>query len=266
MNVKANLVLIDFQNDFCLPTGTLYVPGAYEDSERVAKMINRLSSGWYDIHATLDSHHYNDVAHPGFWRDKNGNPPNPFTLIYNKDIVAGTWQPKNPAYLDRMLAYTKTLEDSGKYVLCIWPPHCLIGTPGHNFVQPIMDALLDWEKNEFAMVDKVTKGSNFLTEHYSAIQADVPDPDDPTTMLNTRLISTLQEADVVPFAGEALSHCIKFTIEDIANNFGTENIKKLVFLEDGCSSVTGFEQQGEEFVQNMINLGMQVSTTDKFNF
>jgi nicotinamidase-related amidase len=264
MNTKVDLLLIDYQNDFCLPTGALSVAGALEDAERVARMIRRLSGGWYDIHATLDSHHLNDVAHPGFWKDKNGKQPGIYTLIRHQDILDGTWVPRNPVYLDRMLVYTKTLEASGKYILCVWPPHCLIGTPGHNFVDSICSALLDWEKNEFAMVDKVTKGSNFLTEHYSAIQADVPDPSDPSTMLNTRLIQTLQDSDCIVIAGEAKSHCVKFTVEDIANNFGDENIKKMVYLEDACSNVTGFETQGDEFVHSMIQRGMQISTTDKF--
>jgi nicotinamidase-related amidase len=148
-----------------------------------------------------------------------------------------------------------------RYPLCIWPPHCRIGTHGHGIVNPISDALLKWEEGRFGAIDFVTKGSNIFTEHYSAVQADVPDPADPTTMLNTGLIEILQEADVILISGQALSHCVANTIRDIANNFGEENIKKFVLLEDACSNVSGFEKLGTDFVREMVGRGMKVSTT-----
>ena len=80
------------------------------------------------------------------------------------------------------------------------------------------------------MINLVTKGSNFWTEHYSAVMADVPDPSDPHTMLNTSFINTLKEADIIALSGEAKSHCLANTVRDIANNFGEENISKLVLL------------------------------------
>jgi len=128
----------------------------------------------------------------------------------------------------------------------------------------VYEALCQWEHNRFAMVDYVTKGSNLWTEHYSAVQADVPDPTDESTQLNMRLIKTLQEADIIGLSGEALSHCLANSVTDIANNFGDENIKKLVLLEDTASPVEGFEHLAEDFVQKMTKRGMQVTTSDQF--
>jgi nicotinamidase-related amidase len=128
---------------------------------------------------------------------------------------------------------------------------------------------LEWE-NEFAIVDFVTKGSNPWTEHYSAVQADVPDPNDPDTQLNQRLISTLQNADTILLSGEARSHCLANTVRDIANNFGEENIKKMVLLTDATSDVgdmpgsTMFKDMGEGFVKEMTKRGMKLSTTKDF--
>jgi hypothetical protein len=62
-------------------------------------------------------------------------------------------------------------------------------------------------------------------------------------------------------AGEARSHCLANTVLDIANNFGEENIKKMVLLEDGTSDVPGFENLGEDFVKEMKGRGMRISTT-----
>ena len=71
--------------------------------------------------------------------------------------------------------------------------------------------------------------------HYSAVQADVPDPADPTTQLNVGLIKTLENADLVALSGQALSHCVANTIRDIADYFGRESIRKLVLIEDTSS-------------------------------
>lgn len=150
---------------------------------------------------------------------------------------------------------------------CIWPPHCLIGEKGNN-VHPEFSASYRPWLEAGGVINFVSKGSNFLTEHYSAVKADVADPNDPTTQIQTgegSVIHTLSEkADLIGITGQALSHCVNFTITDIADNFGEDNIKKFVLLEDTSSSVPGFEQNGDEFVQRMLKRGMQVMTSDKF--
>src|SRR5579862_2557098 len=129
----------------------------------------------------------------------------------------------------------------------------------------LFSSLKNWELNNFAQVDYVTKGSNCFTEHYSAVSADVPDPDDPTTQINKGLINTLMKADLVFIAGEASSHCVNFSVRDIADNFGDDSyIKKLVFLEDASSPVHRFETQATDFLRDMKARGMQVSTTVDF--
>lgn len=260
---KLEFLIIDAQNDFCNPKGSLFVTGADADSIRLAKTITRLKDRIYDIHATLDTHHLVDIAHPIFWVDSNGKHPNPFTLITRQAVENGEFRTTNPNFMSRAVEYVKTLETSNRYVLCIWPPHCLIGTWGHNIVDPVAKAFNEWE-SEFASVDYVTKGSNFWTEHYSAVQADVPDPQDPGTMLNTKLIQTLQEADIIALSGQALSHCVANTIRDIANNFGEDNIKKFVLLIDTTSPVPSFEKMGEDFLTEMKGRGMKISLADDF--
>jgi nicotinamidase-related amidase len=114
-------------------------------------------------------------------------------------------------------------------------------------------------------VDYVTKGSNILTEHYSAVQADVPDAADASTQINTRLIQTLENADLVLIAGEARTHCLANTVRDIANNFGDNSfVSKLVLLADASSDIPGFETHAQTFMNEMVGRGMQVSTTTEF--
>lgn len=261
---KVDLLIIDPQNDFCDPNGSLFVNGADADSVRLANMIARIGKKWNDIHVTMDSHHIIDVAHPLMWVDKDGKHPAPFTLISRQDVENGIWTPYYRGWTQRMLDYVTSLENNNRYALVIWPEHCLIGSWGHNIVDPVFKALNAWERDNFAMVDLVTKGSNFWTEHYSAVMADVPDPADPDTQLNTKLIQTLQTADLVAITGQALSHCVANTVKDIADNFGADNIKKLVLIEDTTSSVAGFENLGTEFVKAMVARGMQISKSTEF--
>lgn len=265
MNTKVHLLVIDPQNDFCdIPGAALPVPGANADMKRLANFIGRTGEKLYDIHVTLDSHNPVDIAHPSWWRNAAGENPAPFTAISEADVKNGIWAARNPLAQSYSNQYVEALEANGRYQLFIWPEHCLIGSWGHNVHSDVFQALSAWGRKKLETVDFVTKGSNPKTEHYSAVQAEVPDPADASTTLNSSLISTLQEADVVVIAGEALSHCVASTVRDIANNFGEENIKKLVLLTDCTSSVPGFEKLGEEFVREMTARGMRTALSTEY--
>jgi len=264
--MRIELLLIDPQNDFCDPKRNLYVPGADKDMKRLSDMIIRLDKKIHGIHITLDSHHKNDLAHPSFWINSEGKHPDPMiTNITEDDLKNGIWKPVNPALFNRMFDYVKELKSSNRYDLTVWVPHCIINTPGACIHSDILKAIDVW-CGETKYIDYVTKGSNPLTEHYSAVKAEVVDPSDPTTGLNMPLLETLEKADEVLITGEALSHCVANSVRDIANNFGEDNIKKLVLLEDTSSPVglPIFKQLADDFVNEMVSRGMRISTTDKY--
>ena len=263
--MKVHGLIIDPQEDFCNPdTGTLYVPGAGADMTRLAGMLRRIGSKLDDIHVTLDSHHYVDIAHPIWWKDSTGRNPDPFTIITLSDLDAGRWTTTQPVMYRRSRDYVEALERNGKYPLCVWPYHCLIGSTGHAVMPELFSALKEWE-GDFASVDYVTKGSNMWTEHYSAVKADVPDPADPSTQINTSLVKTLLEADLVFVAGEAGSHCLANTVRDIAESFGDDRyIEKLVLITDATSPVPGFETLQNDFIAEMTARGMRTATTATF--
>ena len=262
---QIHLLLIDPQNDFCDPSGSLHVPGANKDMDRLAVMIKRLSGRLSDIHVTLDSHRKVDISHPLWWKDRSGVCPAPFTVITAAEVASGRWTTRLPSTRARSLTYLQELERRGRYPHVVWPEHCLIGDAGHNVYPLISEAVHEWEDDRFAMADFVTKGSNPWTEHFSAVQAEVPDPTDPSTQVNAALISTLQSADIILLAGEALSHCLANSVTDIADNFGDPaTISKLVLLTDATSPVTGFEAAAEDFVRKMKARGMKTATTADF--
>ena len=268
--MKNYVLIIDPQNDFCLPSGSLYVDGATEDMSILTGFIIDNSDKIDDIFVTLDTHNPLDIAHSSMWINAEGKNPDPFTIITNEDVVSGKWRTRNALMfkppgestaIPWAEYYTRKLEENNKYSLCIWPEHCLIGSVGSTIFPLLLDALNDWARDRFATVNYVAKGINYLTESYSALKAEVEDPFDPATRLNTEIIAALEdpEVDNVIIAGEALSHCVANTVRDIVNNLvDTTKIKKFILLEDCCSSVTGFEELGTQFIEEMKERGMRV--------
>mgnify|MGYP003665380095 CR=1 FL=1 len=82
--MKIHLLIIDPQNDFCNPNGSLYVPGADEDVKRLAGLVHRMKDKIDDIHVTLDSHRKVDIAHPIWWKDASGAHPGPVAGIHTR--------------------------------------------------------------------------------------------------------------------------------------------------------------------------------------
>ena len=260
---KLTLLIIDPQVDFH-PGGSLAVPTANEDAVRIQRFIREHIDEIKDIIVTQDSHHLTHIAHGAFWEDKNGNSPSPFTSISFKDVCQGKWIPKVKDRLEYCKQYTKELEGKGKFVLTIWPEHCLLGTPGHCVVPPIDSALQEWSRHNNREVEYVMKGMNSLTEMYSALEAEVPIPDDMSTQLNSKLLRRLQSAKQLVVCGQALSHCVNFTLRDIVKHWRSD-ISRIHLMRDGTSSVPTFEADGEEFVEDMKMAGVKiVNSTDNF--
>lgn len=270
--MKIHLLVIDPQHDFCNKNGSLFVTGADADMKRLAGFIDRVRDKIDDIHVTVDSHQEVDISHPLWWKDSSGKHPGPFTMISPADVADGRWNTSMPGAFKRSLDYLRTLEKNKRYMHTIWPEHCIIGSEGHTVDPDVRAALHGWCTKHFALVDYVTKGSNPWTEHFSGYKAEVPDPSDPTTQPNTRLLKTLEEADVILLAGEALSHCLAHTVRDVAADFADPRyVEKMVLLTDASSPVADppavpglFTGLAKQFVADMIAKGMKTTTTSQF--
>jgi len=60
--------------------------------------------------------------------------------------------------------------------------------------------------------------------------------------------------ELIALSSQALSHCVANTVRDIANNFGEENIKKLVLLEDTTSLVANCESFKNEIRKEKLKM------------
>ena len=276
MKRQLHLLVIDPQNDFCdLPADvvpaacapSLPVAGAHQDMLRVAGLIREGGAGLTQISVTLDAHHRYDIAHPTFWRESCGSPVAPFTQISAQQLRDGAYVPAAAGALPRAQGYLDALEAAGRYQLMVWPVHCEIGSWGQNIHADVRAAYNAWEVAQLQVVAKLSKGSNPWTEHYSAVMAEVPDPQDPATQLNTSVLDTRISAERIYICGEAGSHCVKASTEHIADYLqaqqGAPALAKLVLITDCMSPVPGFEAQQQAFLAAMHARGARLATSQE---
>ena len=145
----------------------------------------------------------------------------------------------------------------------VWPVHCEIGSWGHEIHQDLKQACNRWEASGNLRVSVVAKGENPWTEHYSALMAEVPDPEDPSTHLNQGLLASLRATDRVYIAGEAGSHCVKATMEHLVEHWPKGEHERLTLIEDCISPVGGFEAVYQDFLDGLRTKGVRVLHTNE---
>src|SRR6187455_639698 len=253
---RIHLLLIDVQKDFCFPEGTLYVAGrsgrgAIDDSRRIAEFIYENLAAITDITTTLDTHLAYQIFFPSFWLDRDGAPLQPFRTITADQIAAGEVRP-NPAMAKwlcngnytwlckQVLFYCEELERAGKYQLYLWPPHCQLGSDGHALAGIIHEARLFHAFARTSQSHVEVKGGNPLTENYSVLRPEVLSRFDGAALAqrNTQFVQTLLSADAVYIAGQAASHCVKSTIDDLLGEIAAQDpsLAKKVYLLTDCMS------------------------------
>lgn len=242
--------------------GSLGVPGANDDSLKIAKLIRENIDKLDEIYVTLDTHMTYHIAHPSFWEDKNGKPPKPFTIISKKEVLEGQWTPVVKSEVKWAAQYVTKLEKQGRFQLTIWPPHCRIGTKGHCVNEEIVAALDEWELHRSKCVHYIQKGNNSRTEHYSALKAEVTISTSPETALNKTLINQLKRQKKILICGEALSHCVNYTTRDLVANFPKGQLANICVLKDASSPVKSFEKDAEAFLSDMKAMGVTIIETN----
>ncbi len=246
------------QKDFCFPEGSLYVGGrngrgAMEDSDRLARFVYANLESLTEVTCTLDTHFPFQIFFPSFWLDASDQPLTAHREITTDEIRRGVVKP-NPAvawwlcngnlgWLRKQVEfYCAELEKAGHYKLYLWPPHCLLGSDGHVLAGVIHEARLfhAWVRGARGAME--VKGGNALTENYSVLSPEVLLRHDglPLAQRNTQFIQTLLDADAVIVAGQAASHCVKSSIDDLLTEIQGRDpalARKVYVMRDCMSSV-----------------------------
>ncbi|MCA1899187.1 MAG: isochorismatase [Chloroflexi bacterium] len=279
---RISLLIVDAQNTFCIPGFELFVGGrsgrgAVDDNLRLCEFIYRNLGNITDITATLDTHLSQQIFHPVFFVDAEGNHPSPYTVIQAEHLQRGEWKfnpvlaPRygvTPEYGQRMMIhYAETLRQRGKYALTIWPYHAMLGGIGHALVPAVEEAIFFHSIARLSQPKFEIKGEQPFTEHYSVIKPDVMKGPQGETLgsHNDSFIKNLQTVDALVIAGQAKSHCVAWTISDLLDDIREtkpELAKKVYLLED-CSSpvvVPGadFTDQANAAFENFAQAGMNV--------
>lgn len=251
--MKSAILGIDLQNDFVLQAGALSVTNAIEDADRIAAFIRKNGKKIGNISLTLDSHYPIHIAHPCYWKDKDGNQPALYTNITYDDVKNGIWTAQyNPM---GALRYLEELEkNGGKHT--IWPPHCISGSEGWAIVKSIKNAVDEWSIDSALPYNLWFKGSNWFTEHYSIFKAAVVIPNAPETNLNHDLINVLSNYDQVFLCGEAADFCVANSLKDIVE-YAPELAKKIVVLEDCMSWIVANNPAAVAIYDNAKQTGVK---------
>lgn len=278
------LLIIDAQNTFCLPDFELFVAGrsgkgAIEDNIRLCEFIYRNLGVITTIAPTMDTHTTMQIFHPIFWVNAAGENPTPATVINLDDLKNGVWQ-VNPAvsyYVANndyeklqkyAFYYVEKLSADSKYPLTIWPYHSMLGGIGHALVSAVEEAVFFHSQVRFSKAIFELKGNNPLTENYSVLRAEVLEDNHGQSIAqkNANLIKQLLEFDAVIVAGQAKSHCVAWTVDDLLTEIQAKDPKlaQKVYLLADCTSpvvipgVVDFTEQAEAAFQKFANAGMHI--------
>jgi nicotinamidase-related amidase len=188
------------------------------------------------------------VFHAIWLIDENGNHPEPYTLVSAEDVERGRYRVNpaiadalelDPGYAERHLAfYTRRLAEGGKYDLTIWPYHAMLGSIGHALVSSVEEAIFFHTIARHSQPEFQVKGDNPLTEHYSILGPEVTEgPDgDPLGAKNQALIDKLMTFDAVVVAGQAKSHCLAWTVDDLLEHDAMRRLAERTYLLEDCTT------------------------------
>lgn len=235
---KTLLLAIDVQNDFMENIGSLAVQGSKSDVARLTKWIYNNLTGLTQIMCSLDCHSIRQIFHPDWWIDNNGNNPHPFTIITYQDVLDGKWMAVN-GNNDRSVQYLQELEENGKKQLCIWPYHCLEGTEGAKLESEFTKMLYFHSAARNTKPILIYKGQNPDTEMYGIIKAE----NDEDGYINQQVLDAIEKYDKIYIAGEASSHCVLASVEQIVDYFANNRdiTSRITVLTDCMSPIAGFE-------------------------
>jgi nicotinamidase-related amidase len=286
--VRICLLAIDVQNTFCIPEFELFVGGrsgmgAVEDNVRLCEFIYRYLDRITQIALTMDTHSAMQIFHSVFWVNAAGDHPPAMTMISLEDVEQGIWQ-VNPAISTSLehqfesidlaqlqtyaLHYVRKLHYDSKFPLTIWPYHSMLGGIGHAIVSAVEEACFfhNIARNSQTLFE--IKGGNPLTENYSVLKPEVLEDQNqkPIAKKNTSFLQTLLSFDAIVIAGQAKSHCVAWTIDDLLSEIQATDpvLAQKVYLLEDCTSpvvvpdIVDFTDSATEAFQRFAAAGMHI--------
>jgi nicotinamidase-related amidase len=283
---RVCLLAVDVQNTFSTPGFELFVggrsgTGAVDDNRRLCDFIYRHLGTITQILPSLDTHRAMQVFHAIWLVDEEGNHPAPFALVSADDVESGRWRANpavaealglQPEYAHRHLVhYSRQLARSGKYDLTIWPYHAMQGGIGHALVSAVEEAIFFHTVARHSQPEFQVKGDNPLTEHYSMLGPEVTEGAGGERLegRNFELIEKLLAYDAIIVGGQAKSHCLAWTIDDLLEDpVAREQLAERTYLLEDCTSpvvipgVIDYTDEADAAFERYAAAGMNVVRTN----
>lgn len=260
-NILNNFLLIDLQNDFCHPNGSLFIPNSIVDNVNLEFFLKKNLLKINELFITLDTHWVYNISHPTFWLTANNRHPDPFTIVTLKSLHGGLIRPINLSQVERVERYLMFLSEKN-IQHTIWPEHCLVGGWGQQLESSILSMLEKFQQVHHKAPVVVHKGLNPYSEHFSALSAVLSDSKDLAMHSPQKLVQQLLNCDFLYVAGQSLSHCVAQTIIDLFNYISDKNLmKKIILLTDCTSCVPGFEDLSLSYLNLFSKWGVQLLST-----
>ena len=250
---KNILFIVDPQNDFCDPKGSLYVPGAENDCLRISNILCHPNSGTFfsDCFVSMDMHNNYNCRHTCFWKDKEGNALKEVpTLMYNKDMCYGN------SFIPATNKKSYTLDGD---LTMIWPKHCIVGTWGSNIQEDVEIGLNFWEENSIYYVNYLFKGRSPLEEEYGVLENKNNQKQFLNSIHSKYGLYNNENIINIYVCGEARMYCVKETILQIARKMKEVKtrypmLEYNIYLISDCTSNVNPDADDSQEIKKLVDL------------
>ena len=231
---------------------------------------------------------------------RKGDHPLPYTQIQETEVEFGSGQPTewkwgvNPAMsgalqikvagqddyspvniraLQRHFAYySAELKAGGRYGLTVWPYHCAAEGIGSALVAVTaeVDAFWGFARGGRQLVDH--KGGHDLSENYSVFRQEVLTTVGkvPIAQRNTVALDMLRSHDAVLFRGQAKSHCVAWSIDDLLTDIlaTDKSLAEKIWIVTDCMDpvivpgVVDYTKDADAAIARFVSHGMHTITSD----
>lgn len=227
---KRLLLCINVQKDF-MKYGSMPISGANKDVENITKFIYNNFFGLDKIVCNCESNLIHQIFHPCWWRDNDGNHPEPNTIITYQDFIKKKWIPEFE--LLESIKYLCYLDMNKSDPLRIRPYHCIEGAEGCSFENEFAKMILFHSIVHEKKVTVTTGKGKGFREMRGIIH---PECEEKSKCINYKILQLIKNYDEIYLCGETVN-TIASTVRQIFKPIKGFDIApdKITILRD-CTS------------------------------
>lgn len=270
MSKNTVLLVIDPNNDFVDPKGSVYIPGADLAMEKLSKFILTKGDEINSIYLSQNSHLKYHITLKSFWTIGPENKgvdlvPKDNTVISALDVKNQIWLPQFHDYY-KVVEYLEQLEAIGEKNI-IRPDNCIYGSWGWCFPDHLVNSLNEWTMMKGGRgYSIVQRGLRREREMDGIFSYKVP-REDYKPAHSGLLVNILINYERILIAGQAKDEIVANTIRTMLNNSLVDIydvLGKLVFLDDLLTPINHNSPKLSIYQEAVDKFDAILTTSDKF--